>query len=127
MPFQIDETTTPKGAPLLRVQASGHVSLAHAEELAARVAVGGPNHGWSILTIVARDTEYAREARNHFQTMKGNYRGLATVVTSPILRAAINMMLRLAGNAPHFRMFKGEAEALAWLDGLPERAAPHAG
>ena len=39
MPFRYEEKTTPKGAPLLVVHASGHVSFADAEELGNRLVV----------------------------------------------------------------------------------------
>jgi hypothetical protein len=116
MPFRFEEKTTPKGAPLLVVHASGHIPFEDAERLANLMAPGGPNHKWFCLTLTEKGVEYAPAARKHFSTMKNYYRALATVVTSPIVRAAINMMMRLTGGAPNFRMFSAEAEALAWLD-----------
>jgi hypothetical protein len=116
MPFRYEESRTPKGSPLLVVHASGHVSLADAEVLGVRTAPGGPNHGWRIITHAAKGIEYAPAARKYFPSMNGNYFALATVVTSPIVRAAINMMMRLTGQATDLKMFSTEAEALAWLD-----------
>ena len=118
MPFRYEEKTTPKGAPLLVVHASGHVSFADAEELGNRLVAKSPNHRWLVLTLTEKGLEYAPAARKHFQTMKDDYGSLATVVTSPIVRAAINMMMRLFGGAPNFRMFSDEAEALTWLDAV---------
>lgn len=120
MPFEFREDTSPKGAPLLRIHAGGHIALEDAERLGVRLSAGGPNHGWLVLSIVDKNTDYAPAARKHFATMKGHYRGLATVVTGAIARAAINIMMRLTGQAPTYRMFSREDEALAWLDGLPE-------
>ena len=41
---------------------------------------------------------------------------IAVVVTSPIVRAAINMMVRFGTTKAHLRMFTSETEALAWLE-----------
>lgn len=122
MPFQFQESRTPKGHPLLRVLVTGHVTLADAEAMGALVAPGGPNHGWRVFTDVEKGVEYAPAARKYFPTMNGNYWALATRVTSPILRAAINMMLRLTGQSPDLKMFSDEAEALAWLDDFQRKA-----
>jgi hypothetical protein len=116
MPFRYQETKTPKGSPLLVVHASGHISLADAEEMGALMAPGAANHRWRILTRTEKGVEYAPAARKYFPSMKGNYYALATLVTSPIVRAAINMMMRLTGQAQDLKMFSDEAEALAWLD-----------
>lgn len=118
MPFRYDDATTPKGNPYLRVTASGFVSLAHAEELGAMVEPGARYHQARIMTVVEEGTDYSPESRKVFPTMNGKYRGLATVVRSPLVRAAINLMLRLVGDARDFQMFTSEAEALAWLDEL---------
>lgn len=118
MPFHFEEKTTPAGKPLLVVHATGHIALEDAEALASRVAPGAANHGWLVLTYAAKGVEYAPAARKRFNTMITNYRALAAVVTSAIVRAAINMMLRLSGGAANFRMFSDEKEAMAWLDGF---------
>lgn len=116
MPFRYQENTTPRGFPLLTVHASGHISLADAEEMGARIAPGGPNHRWRIITYAEKGLEYAPAARKYFPNMNSNFLALATVVTSPIIRAAINMMMRLTGQSAGLRMFSDDAEALAWLD-----------
>ncbi|HEY8376584.1 MAG TPA: STAS/SEC14 domain-containing protein [Nannocystis sp.] len=118
MPFRYEEKTTPKGSPLLVIHAAGHVSFEDADELLRRILPGGPNHKWLLLTLADKSVEYAPAARKHFANMKEHYRGLATVVGSPIVRAAINLMLRLNNSAPNFRIFASEADALAWLDAL---------
>ena len=40
------------------------------------------------------------------------------LVAQPAAHAAINMMMRLTGQAPNLHLFTTEAEGLAWLDGL---------
>lgn len=116
MPFRFVESTTPKGSPLLEIHASGHVPLADAEAFGARVAPGGPNHRWRVLLRTQKGLDYEPAARRFFPTTQGNYRAIATLVTNPIVRAAINMMIRVSGGARDFRLFSAEAEALAWLD-----------
>lgn len=116
MPFRFEDGTTPAGRPCLLVDVSGHVSLADAESLGAHVQPGARYHNQRVLTRVARGTEYSPESRKYFPTMNDKYVALAAVVTSPIVRAAINLMVRLTRNANRFRMFNDEAEAMAWLD-----------
>ena len=114
MPFVFEEAVTPQGKPLLRVHARDEVSLADAEGLGARL--DGPNRRWLVLSVVDKGTEYAPAARKYFPNLQHKYGALAAVVTSPIVRAAINMMMRLTGQAPNLRLFTTEEEALASLD-----------
>ena len=114
MPFQFEEAVTPQGKPLLRVHAQGEVALADAQELEARLE--GRNRRWRVISIVDKGTEYAPPARKYFPNLQHKYSAMAAVVTSPIVRAAINMMMRLSGQAPDLRLFTSEEEALAWLD-----------
>jgi hypothetical protein len=116
MPFRYQESTTPRGSPLLEIHATGHISLADAEEMGAMIAPGGANHRWRLLTYAEKGVEYAPAARKYFPSMNSNYFALATLVTSPIVRAAINIMMRLTGQVPDVKMFSDAAEALAWLD-----------
>ncbi|MDC0717640.1 DUF7793 family protein [Nannocystis bainbridge] len=120
MPLRFEEARTPKGAPLLIIHSSGHVALSDAEAFGALVGPGGPNHRWRVLLLTEKGIEYAPDARKYFPTTQGNYLAIAAVVTNPIVRAAINVMIRLAGGARDFRSFSAEAEALAWLDELED-------
>lgn len=117
MPFRYEEAKTPKGAPLLLIYAAGEVSLEDAQSLGALIGPDGPNHRWRVLSIVEKGTEYSHAARKYFPSLnQQHYGALAAVVTSPVVRAAINMMMRLSGQAPDLRLFSSEDEALAWLD-----------
>lgn len=116
MPIQIQAGKTPKGRPLMRAVVSGHVSLADAEGLGAQLKPGQPFHQYLVLCTVQKGTEYTPESRNHFRTLLGSFKRMATIVDSAILRAMINIMHRLFGSASDFRMFNSEADALAWLD-----------
>ncbi|MCA9715055.1 MAG: hypothetical protein H6713_35780 [Myxococcales bacterium] len=117
MPFRFTEKTTESGARYLRVDAEGRVSLDDAKEFQSWV-MRPEWHLGLIMSVVGKGTAYDRDARKVFQTLNEHITALATVVTSPIVRAAINMMLRLArsrGTTP-LRMFTSEEEALRWLE-----------
>ncbi|MDC0722277.1 STAS/SEC14 domain-containing protein [Nannocystis bainbridge] len=118
MPFVFAEATTPQGKPLLRIHVRDEVTITDAEALGARIEDDGPNHRWRILSVVEKGTEYSPAARRYFPNLQPKYGAIAVAVTSPIVRAAINMMMRLTGQAPNLRLFSSEAEALAWLDQL---------
>ena len=117
MPFQFQELTSPSGMHYLRVDASDHVGLADGKALEAQLLQ--PHlRGGRVLSVVRKGTEYAPEVRKFFSTLNDKFSLMAVVVTSPIVRAAINMMVRL--NKPEggaFRMFTSEQEAMAWLEG----------
>lgn len=116
MPFEFHELTSANGMHYLRIDASGHVDLADAEAFGARLLRPGIRGG-NVMSVVSKGTEYSPEARKYFPTQRDNFRKLAVVVTSPIGRAAINVMLRLTRNEGGLvRMFNSESEALAWLE-----------
>lgn len=116
MPIQIEESKTPGGHLLMRTRVSGFVTLADAEGMGALLKPGQRYHGALLLSVVDKDVEYATDARRHFQTFNGNYKKMAVVVTSALVRAAINFMVRVTGQKIAFQMFTDEATALAWLD-----------
>lgn len=116
MPFHFEDMKTPAGKPCLLIRASGVVELADAQALEALMVPGARHHRGLVLAIVDKSTEYRPAARKHFATLQDKYGATSVVVTSPIVRAAINLMMRLTGQARAFRMFSTEAEALAWLD-----------
>jgi hypothetical protein len=117
MPFQFQELTTARGMHYLRIDASDHVDLTDAKALEARLLQ--PNlRGGRLLSVVSKGTEYAPETRKFFGTLNDKYSLMAVVVTSPIVRAAINVMLRLAKTQGGIiRMFTSEQEAMEWLEG----------
>lgn len=116
MPIRYDEGKTPKGAPLLKMYVSGLCTLAEAETLGLRIKPGCDYHKQRVLVYVAAGTEYTPEARKYFPTLNHEHLAMATIVTSVVVRAAINLITRFAGGARGFRLFTDEAEALAWLD-----------
>jgi hypothetical protein len=116
MAVRYEEGKTAKGAPLLRMFVSGKCTLAEASTLDDHLNPGKPYHRQRVVVFVAAGTEYTPDARKYFPTLQSKYHAMATVVTSTIVRAAINLMLRVSGGSRNFRMFNDEAEALKWLD-----------
>lgn len=118
MPLQLEDGTTPAGHPCLIAKASGYVTLAEAQAMGPLLEKGARYHQQRVLSPVAKGTEYSPEARKYFPNLNPNLFALAAVVTSPLVRAAINLMLRFTGKGVRFRMFTTEAEAMAWLDSV---------
>lgn len=116
MPFRFEDSKTPAGKPCLLIHASGSVELADAKALEAMIVPGGRYHGGLVLSLVDKSTEYKPDARKYFAKLPDKYGAMGVVVTSPIVRAAINLIMRLTGQARAFKMFSTETEAFAWLD-----------
>lgn len=115
MPIAFQELLTPRGRPYVRVAVSGDFDLAEAEAFVSSFGREGPYFMKPAISVVPRGTEYTPAARKHLQTM-GEAAPMATVTASPLVRAAVNLMLRLSGKTGQLRMFTTEAEALTWLD-----------
>jgi hypothetical protein len=116
MPFQFQELTTSSGIPYLRVDVSAQVDLADGQALEAYLLRPSMRNA-RVLSVVAKGTEYSPEVRKFFPALNDKYVKLAAIVTNPIVRAAINMMLRLKPvEGGLFRMFASEQEALEWLE-----------
>ena len=116
MPIQIEEGKTPRGKRMMLARVSGKVSLEEAVAMGNQLKPGQPYHQSLVYCVVDKSTDYHPAARRHFTTFDGNYARMATLVTSPLVRAAINFMMRVFGNKADLRMFSTEATALAWLD-----------
>jgi len=115
MPLAFQELVTPRGRTYVRVAISGDFDLAEAEEFVDRFSSTGPYYLKPSVSVVPRGTEYTPAARKHLLKM-GEAGPTATVTTSPLVRAAVNLMLRLSGKTGKLRMFASETEAVAWLD-----------
>jgi hypothetical protein len=118
MPIQIEEAKTPKGRRMMLAKVTGHVSMADAEAMGKLLQPGQPYHRALILSIVDKSTDYHPDARRHFQTFNNNFDRMATVVSSVLLRAAINFMAKVGGTGDRMQMFATEADAVSWLDGV---------
>lgn len=117
MPFVFGEITTPKGRPCLLLEASGVNDRADGEALNAWIVPGARFHDGLVFSRSAKGSEFTADLRRYFPTMTGRYTAMVSVVTSPIVRAAVNMMVRLSPRNNHdFKMFTDDAAAFAWLD-----------
>lgn len=117
MAVRYEDGKTPKGNPVLKMFVSGTCDLTEARSMLEHIDAGRRYHGGLVLVYVAAGTEYTPDARKFFPTTVGKHKAMATVVSSAIVRAAINLMLRVSGGDKGFKMFSDEAAALAWLDG----------
>ncbi|WAS98664.1 hypothetical protein [Nannocystis punicea] len=115
MSIAFEELLTPRGRPYVRVTVAGEFGLTEAEQFVQRFGKDGPYYMKPSMSVVPRGTEYTTEARKHLQTM-GEAGPTCTVTSSPLVRAAINLMLRLSGRPNTLRLCGTESEALAWLD-----------
>ena len=119
MPIVAREEQTKGGRYVIRCQVSGHVTgkealdlLEQAKALAKRIGTRG-----ELLSNIASGTDYSPESRRIFTTDFLPYtRRTAAVVTSRIVRAAINFMTRMASKSSEVQCFDDEASAMAWLD-----------
>jgi hypothetical protein len=115
MPFRYVDGYTPRGDPCLWLHVSGTVTLADAQGLFEVIKPGAPYHRQRVLSIVEKGVEYATDARKYMIGLSDVLGPQAAVVTSPLVRAGINLLTRVAGKRDHVRLFETEAEALAWL------------
>lgn len=117
MPFEFQELTNDNGMLYLRMDVSGRIELADGKALEAHL-LRPSLRGGRVLAVAREGTEYSIEVRKFFPTLRDKFSKLATVVTSPIGRAAVNVMLRLTyfGEGGIIRMFTSEQEAMAWLE-----------
>lgn len=118
MPLQCEPGTTPAGHPCLFVQLSGEVTLEETRGLTVQVAEGARYHRQRGLCRAAPGTMPTAETRKLFAGLGGQYLALAIIVTSPVQRAGLNLVLRLIGRSAKIALFSRDDEALAWLDAI---------
>lgn len=119
MPIVTHEVQTKGGRHVIRCQVHGHVTgqeamdlLEQAKALSKRIGTKG-----ELLSNIAAGTDYSPESRRIFTADFVPYtRRTAAVVTSRIVRAAINFMTRMALKTTEVKCFDDEASAMAWLD-----------
>jgi hypothetical protein len=119
MPIVAREDQTPGGRHVIRCQVSGHVSgadalalLEQSKELVKKAGTKG-----DLLCNVASGTDYSPESRRIFTKDFTPYtRRTSVVVTSKIVRAAINFMMRMSQRNTELQCFDDEPAAIAWLD-----------
>jgi len=119
MPIVAREDQTKGGRYVVRCQVSGHVSGADARALneqskALATRIGTRGH---LLCNVAAGTDYSPESRRIFtKDFEVCTHRTAVVVTSKIVRAAINFMMRMSPGKTELRCFDDEDSAMAWID-----------
>lgn len=118
MPIRFDEATSTSGLRYLIIDVGGDVGIDDGRALEARVLPGQPHHAGYMLARIAKGTVYTPEVRKFFPTLQDKLAGVGVVVTSPILRAMVNIMVRLAGTSGSIartRLFASEDEAVDFL------------
>jgi hypothetical protein len=119
MPIVSQEDKTPGGRHVIRCQVSGHVSGQDALKLLEEARTQAKRNGTKghLLCNVAPGTDYSPESRRSFTNdFEDSTRKVAAVVSSKIVRAAINFMTRLTTQKTPTRCFDDEASAMVWLD-----------
>jgi hypothetical protein len=117
MPLQITEAISPGGLRHVQIDLEGWIDLDDGLAIEAWVLPGQPHHLGYLLPRAAKGTEYSPEVRKLLATLNDKCTAVAMVVTSPLVRAAVNLMMRYAGDQGDLlRMFTSETEAVAWLE-----------
>ena len=115
MAFEFSDHTTDSGFAYLRMASAGHTRVEDVDEILRQLQMPGREHG--MVLSVASGASQDSEARERFADLTPHFNKMAVVVTRPIARAMINMMLRLnPSSRSKIRLFGTEAEGLAWLE-----------
>lgn len=119
MAMEFSDRTFSSGEVYLYILGSGRISIADCEGLVEQLE--RPEFGGraKVMSVTAKGTEYPADVRRFLYTDPFRYRAMANVVNSPIIRATINMMLRLAPGQDKYRMFNDETSAMEWLLSRP--------
>ena len=121
MPHEFSDCVSDSGMAYVRVETHGRINLADSQELAAQLRRPSAQLP-KFLSIVAKGVDYEPEARRFAAGLDRDYSAAAVVVTNPIVRAIINLMIRMKTEySGPVRLFQDEAEALAWLEQQPFR------
>jgi hypothetical protein len=106
----------PCGARCIRVNVRGAISDEEAITHLNRVDdPEGDLHGLPALTYMHEMESITPGARHRFAIRVPQEPWVAVVVTSPVLRVALNFLQRVRGRKK-LRMFTADPEALKWLD-----------
>lgn len=118
MPVEFSDHTTESGFRYTRMCSIGHMTSAHVDQILHELQQPQRTHG-RVLAVALSSTQDS-ETRARYGELDPHYEKMAIVVTRPITRAMINMMLRLnpsSSSRAKIRLFGTEAEGLAWLQG----------
>lgn len=117
MPFQMTTFSLPSGARCARIDWQGLATGPEADQVIAAAEPGGSTHGLPCLVLSYELTGLDLEARRIFSSkrMDGIQTKMAMVVSNPLIRVAVNFIMRVRRNGLQ-RLFTSEAEAIRWLD-----------
>ena len=119
MPFEFSDQQSPTGMTYLRIEATGHCDVEDGKELEAQLLRPEQSSG-KVLSVVSKGVVYSHAFRKFVPSINDKYTAMAVAVTSPIVKTAINLMLRLTPSTGGLvRMFMREADALEWLEQQP--------
>jgi hypothetical protein len=117
MPLRFSEATSPGGLRYLITDVGGHIDIEDGHAFATWLAPGQPHHRGYVLGRVAKGTEWSIAARKFLPNLQDKYTALAVVVTNPLARAAVKLILRISGGmGGTIQLFEHEADAVAWLE-----------
>jgi hypothetical protein len=95
---------------------AGHFSREDAEEFFRQISPGGPMHRLPRLCLCQEQTSASSDARTMFTKLEGDEEPwTAMVVVNPMVRVAINFVLRISRNRK-VRLFTEQQEATRWLN-----------
>jgi hypothetical protein len=118
MPYQISTFTLPCGTRAARANAVGHIVKEDVHYLVEQSGPGGPIFMLPMLVTTHELKSLSTEARAMFGNNVVSDREApwcATVVTNPVIRVAINFMMRV-NRTSMVRLFGTEEDAIRWLD-----------
>jgi hypothetical protein len=116
MPFQLTRLQLPCGAPAASIAWQATIIGGEdATELLRQAQPGGDLHGLPLLVLTDKASSLSPEARAVFVNWPDGPEGMAVVVTSAVMRVAINFILRVTRDR-RVRLFTEEPQAIRWLD-----------
>ncbi|HEY8207172.1 MAG TPA: hypothetical protein VIG99_06815 [Myxococcaceae bacterium] len=107
----------PCGARICRLEVRGTVSGEEAKEILTQLQPGGALQGVPLLISLQKLDSLSSDARGVIGEagLEAVEVWEAVVVTKPVVRVAINFVMRIQGRKKT-RLFTSEPEALQWLD-----------
>jgi hypothetical protein len=127
MSIEMSISQLPSGARCMLMVTAGHFSKEDAEEFFRQISPGAPMHRLPRLCLCQKQTSASSDARTMFVRLEGEEEPwTAMVVVSPVVRVAINFVLRISKNKK-VRLFTDEREATRWLDERVQKDTARAG
>jgi hypothetical protein len=118
MPYTISTFTLPGGSLALHADAAGDIGKEDVAYFLEKAGPGSPTVGLPVLITTRNLKSLSSEARGFMTTSVDASKGLAwcaMVLTNPVIRVAVNFMMRL-NRHPKLKIFAKEEDATGWLD-----------